>query len=195
MDKRFGATVALRNVDIDVYPGEIRGLIGENGSGKSTLTSIIAGMQRADAGEMRFHGKPWQPASMIDALEHGVGMIVQETGTIPGVTVAENLFLGESGRFRNRLGLVSKRAMEQEAHKALDLIRVDHIHPGDMTSSLDLQERKLVEVAKVMVKRPEILVVDIDSLSAFIGMGRLFPHIKDLTAVDRLQECRASEQS
>ena len=92
MDKRFGATIALRQVDIDVYPGEIRGLIGENGSGKSTLTSIIAGIQKADAGEIRFHGQPWEPASMIDALEHGIGMIVQETGTIPGISVAENLF-------------------------------------------------------------------------------------------------------
>ena len=98
MDKRFGATIALRQVDIDVYPGEIRGLIGENGSGKSTLTSIIAGIQKADAGEIRFHGQPWEPASMIDALEHGIGMIVQETGTIPGISVAENLFLGESRR-------------------------------------------------------------------------------------------------
>ena len=171
MDKCFGATVALRNVDIDVYPGEIRGLIGENGSGKSTLTSIIAGIQKADAGEVRFHGQPWQPASMIDALAHGVGMIVQETGTIPGITVAENLFLGETGQFRNRLGLVSRRAMEQEACKALDLIHADHIHPGDMTSALDLQERKLVEVARVMLKRPEILVVD-ETTTALSQKGR-----------------------
>ena len=171
MDKRFGATVALKNVDLDVYPGEIRGLIGENGSGKSTLTSIVAGIQKADAGEVRFHGKPWQPASMIDALEHGVGMIVQETGTIPGITVAENLFLGETGRFRNRLGLVSRAAMEREARKALDVIRADHIHPGDMTASLDLQERKLVEVARVMVKKPEILVVD-ETTTALSQRGR-----------------------
>ena len=171
MDKRFGATVALRAVDIDVYPGEIRGLIGENGSGKSTLTSIIAGMQKADAGEMRFHGKLWQPASMIDALEHGVGMIVQETGTIPGITVAENLFLGETSQFRSKLGLVSKRAMEQEARKALDVIRAEHIRPGDLAASLDLQERKLVEVAKVMVKRPEILVVD-ETTTALSQKGR-----------------------
>ena len=171
MDKRFGATVALKSVDLDVYPGEIRGLIGENGSGKSTLTSIVAGIQRADAGEMRFHGKPWQPASMIDALEHGVGMIVQETGTIPGITVAENLFLGETGQFRNRFGLVSRTAMEKEARKALDVIRADHIHPGDLTASLDLQERKLVEVAKVMVKKPEILVVD-ETTTALSQKGR-----------------------
>ena len=171
MDKRFGATIALRQVDLDVYPGEIRGLIGENGSGKSTLTSIIAGIQKADAGEVRFHGKPWQPASMIDALEQGIGMIVQETGTIPGITVAENLFLGESSRFRNRLGLVSRRAMERESRKALDVIHADHIQPETPAAMLDLQERKLVEVAKVMVKKPEILVVD-ETTTALSQKGR-----------------------
>ena len=171
MDKTFGATIALRQVDIDVYPGEIRGLIGENGSGKSTLTSIIAGIQKADAGEVTFHGKPWQPASMIDALEHGIGMIVQETGTIPGITVAENLFLGETSRFHNKLGLVSRKAMEQEARKALDVIHADHIRPDIVTAMLDLQERKLVEVAKVMVKKPEILVVD-ETTTALSQKGR-----------------------
>ena len=171
MDKTFGATIALRQVDIDVYPGEIRGLIGENGSGKSTLTSIIAGIQKADAGEVTFHGKPWQPASMIDALAHGIGMIVQETGTIPGITVAENLFLGETSRFHNKLGLVSRKAMEQEARKALDVIHADHIRPDIVTAMLDLQERKLVEVAKVMVKKPEILVVD-ETTTALSQKGR-----------------------
>ncbi|MEE3456386.1 MAG: ATP-binding cassette domain-containing protein, partial [Succiniclasticum sp.] len=171
MNKTFGATIALRQVDIDVYPGEIRGLIGENGSGKSTLTSIIAGIQKADTGEVTFHGKPWQPASMIEALEHGIGMIVQETGTIPGITVAENLFLGETSRFRNKLGLVSRKAMEQEARKALDVIHADHIQPDIVTAMLDLQERKLVEVAKVMVKKPEILVVD-ETTTALSQKGR-----------------------
>ena len=171
MNKTFGATIALRQVDIDVYPGEIRGLIGENGSGKSTLTSIIAGIQKADTGEVTFHGKPWQPASMIEALEHGIGMIVQETGTIPGITVAENLFLGETSRFRNKLGLVSRKAMEQEARKALDVIHADHIRPDIVTAMLDLQERKLVEVAKVMVKKPEILVVD-ETTTALSQKGR-----------------------
>ncbi len=171
MDKSFGATIALRQVDLDVYPGEIRGLIGENGSGKSTLTSIIAGIQKADSGEIRYKGAVWQPVSMIDALEHGIGMIVQETGTIPGITVAENLFLGESSRFRNKLGLVSRRMMEKESRKALDVIHADHIQPGTLTAALDLQERKLVEVAKVMVKQPEILIVD-ETTTALSQKGR-----------------------
>ena len=63
--KCFASTVALGDVSMAAYPGEIRGLIGENGSGKSTITSIAAGMQKADRGEMFFRGEPWAPASMI----------------------------------------------------------------------------------------------------------------------------------
>lgn len=93
MNKKFGSTVALNDVSLTVYPGEIRGLIGENGSGKSTVTSIVAGMQECDSGAMTFQGQSWKPLSMIDALHKGIGMIVQESGTIPGITVAENIFL------------------------------------------------------------------------------------------------------
>ena len=68
MNKKFGSTVALNDVSLSVYPGEIRGLIGENGSGKSTVTSIVAGMQPCDSGKMFFNGQEWKPQSMIDAL-------------------------------------------------------------------------------------------------------------------------------
>ena len=61
MNKKFGSTVALNDVSLTVYPGEIRGLIGENGSGKSTVTSIVAGMQECDSGAMTFQGQSWKP--------------------------------------------------------------------------------------------------------------------------------------
>ena len=82
MDKSFGETKALRDVSLSIHSGEIRGLIGENGSGKSTVTSIIAGMQKAGKGRIEYEGKEWTPVSMIDSLEHGIGMIVQESGTV-----------------------------------------------------------------------------------------------------------------
>ena len=103
INKKFGHVIALKDVNLDVYPGEIRGLIGENGSGKSTISSIAAGMQKATSGDMYFKGDKWQPANMIDALKGGIGMIVQESGTIAGVTVAENIFLGEINQFKNKL--------------------------------------------------------------------------------------------
>lgn len=170
MDKRFGSTIALNDVNITIRRGEIQGLIGENGSGKSTVTSIISGMQKADKGEMTFKGEKWEPQSMLWALEHGIGMIVQENGTIPGITVAENIFLGETDRFK-KYGVVNKKQMFAEAQAALDHIGATHIKAGIMTGRLDMQDRKLVEIAKVMIKNPEVLVVD-ETTTALSQLGR-----------------------
>ncbi len=97
--KKFGQTIALNNVDIAIYPGEIRGFIGENGSGKSTMGALMTGIHDVTSGSMRYHGKDWNPTSMIDALNGGIGIIVQENGTIPQISVAENMFLGELRSF------------------------------------------------------------------------------------------------
>lgn len=158
--KNFGIVTALKNVNLNVYGGEIRGLIGENGSGKSTISSIAAGMQKATSGEMYFQGRVWQPESMIDALCRGIGMILQESGTIAGVTVAENLFLAELAPFRNSLGMIDRKEMNARATEAMLAIGVDNV-TGDMPmAQLDFQTRKLVEIAKIMLKKPQILIVD-----------------------------------
>ncbi|MCM1064489.1 MAG: sugar ABC transporter ATP-binding protein [Eubacterium sp.] len=160
ISKRFGSVTALDHVSLEVYPGEIRGLIGENGSGKSTISSIAAGMQKANEGEMIFKDQPWNPGSMIEALQHGIGMIVQESGTIEGITVAENIFLAELDAFRNKAGLVNKRKMNQKADEAMAAIGVDHVKGSMPMAALDFQTRKLVEIAKVIMKNPDILVID-----------------------------------
>ncbi len=97
--KRFGPTIALNDVDISVYPGEIRGFIGENGSGKSTMSQIMTGIYFRNSGSMVFKEEPWEPKSMMDALSRGIGIAVQENGTISGCSVAENIFLCELDQF------------------------------------------------------------------------------------------------
>lgn len=169
--KTFASTIALGDVSFNVYPGEIRGLIGENGSGKSTVCSIAAGMQKADSGQMLYHRKPWQPASTLDALEHGVGMIVQESGTISGITVAENLFLGEIQPFCGKLGAVNRKALYAAADQVLEDLGIKDIRGEFPLGSLDFQARKLVEIAKVARKDPEILVVD-ETTTALSQHGR-----------------------
>ena len=169
--KTFASTVALGDVDLNVYPGEIRGLIGENGSGKSTISSIAAGMQKADSGEMRYHGDSWNPVSMIDALSKGIGMIVQESGTIQGVSVAENLFLGETKQFPGSFGTIDRKAMNAKADEALQAIGVKNVSGATPMGALDFQTRKLVEIAKVVMKDPEILVVD-ETTTALSQEGR-----------------------
>ena len=170
LSKRFGPTVALDHVDISAKRGEIHGLIGENGSGKSTVTSIYAGMQKCDEGEMFFKGEPWHPLSMNDALAKGVGMIVQENGTVPGISVAENIFLGETGEFMKGI-LVDRKGMISKAQEALNAIGADHIDASVMTAFLDFQDRKLIEIARVMAKDPDVLVVD-ETTTALSQKGR-----------------------
>lgn len=177
INKRFGSTIALDHVNIEIRRGEIQGLIGENGSGKSTVTSIISGMQKADDGKMVYKGEKWEPVSMLWALEKGIGMIVQENGTVPGITVAENIFLGETDRFKawgqkgKKWGAVDRKKMVKEAQEALDAIGASHIKADCMAGALDMQDRKLIEIAKIMAKKPEVLVVD-ETTTALSQIGR-----------------------
>lgn len=168
--KHFGPTVALNKVDLKVYRGEITGLIGENGSGKSTITSIAAGMQPATSGEMFFKGQPHKPSTMIEGAELGIGMIVQEQGTVSGISVAQNIFLGEEKLFA-KAGLVSRKKMNAEARKALDAIGFDDVDPNEMIDMLNMQDRKLVEIAKTVYGQPEMLVVD-ETTTALSQKGR-----------------------
>lgn len=170
MNKSFGPTVALKDVSLTAYGGEILGLIGENGSGKSTITSIFSGMQKCDSGQMLFMGQQWNPLSMTDALSKGVGMIVQENGTVPGITVAQNIFLGSVRDFRKG-PFVDRKALIESARKALSDIGADHIDASLPVAALDFQDRKIVEIAKVMVKNPTVLVVD-ETTTALSQKGR-----------------------
>lgn len=170
ISKSFGLTVALDSVDLTIYPGEIRGLIGENGSGKSTISSIAAGMQQATEGTMKFKGRNWAPKSMTDALEHGVGMVVQERGTIGGISIAENIFLGNIDQF-SKGSFVNRRKMNKAAKEILSFVGMENVNPSMPTVSLDMQDRKLIEIAKVVFKKPDIFVVD-ETTTALSQNGR-----------------------
>ena len=157
--KRFGPVNALNGVDFEVRRGEIRGLIGENGSGKSTLTSIMAGMQKATSGTMEYKGKPWNPSTMAQAQEQGVCMILQESNTVRGCTVAENIFAGQVGKF-SRLGVVNMKKMNEEAQKLLDSFGVGRIRAADLIDRYSFEDRKMIEIVRSVSSHTEILVVD-----------------------------------
>ena len=159
MNKSFGPTRALADVNFTLKRGEVHGLIGENGSGKSTLSSVIAGIHTPDSGEMFLHGAPHTPKSVADAQSKGISMIVQEMGTAASISVAENIFLGGEGEF-TRLGLVNKRAMRDAAQQALAAIGAGKIYAGMPAGALDPEERKIVELAKAMRTQPDVLIVD-----------------------------------
>ena len=96
IEKRYGATAALRNVDFALKEGEIHALLGENGAGKSTLSKILAGVERPDEGEIRLRGAPIAISSPAQAQTLGIGMVSQELELFPHLTVAENLAAGNA---------------------------------------------------------------------------------------------------
>ena len=172
LTKSFGHVTALKGVDVTIRRGQVLGLIGENGSGKSTVTSILAGMQKPDSGRMTFRDADWHPDSMQEALDGGIGMIVQESGTVPGITVAENIFLCDTARFTpGGRGLISFAAMRRAARRALDDVGAYHIREDAVTASLDLADRKLVEVARVCGRSPDVMIVD-ETTTALSQQGR-----------------------
>lgn len=168
--KSFGPTIALAEVDLNVRRGEVRGLIGENGSGKSTLSSIIAGIYKADKGDLIIENNNYSPNSPVEAIEHGVSMVVQEQGTIDNVTVAANIFLGKESNFVKR-GFLNVKKMRSEATKALQSIGVNSISSSDIINDLAFEDRKLVELARSYNNNPQLLIVD-ETTTALTVSGR-----------------------
>ena len=159
MHKTFGPTIALEDVDIVLKRGEIRGLIGENGSGKSTIMSIASGKQKADSGEMIYQGRNWNPETMIEAQKAGISMILQEANTIPGVTVAQNIFAGREREF-SKFGMVNMGRRNEAADALLKKFGIEHIHAGDPINYYNFEDRKLVEIVRCVTGETQILVVD-----------------------------------
>lgn len=182
MCKSFGPTKAVEHVSLDVSTGEIRGLIGENGSGKSTLTTMISGYQKRDTGTMSFCGQPYDPQTPIEAVNIGVSMIVQEMGTIEGLTVAENIFLGNESEFYKG-GINDKKKMNQKAKELLDGFGMNDIDPAADIGRYSFEERKLIELVKTTYKTPKLLIVD-ETTTALSQKGRnkLYDLMKSIRA-------------
>lgn len=172
LTKRFGDVLAVDHVDMELYTGEIRGLIGENGSGKSTISSMISGIHTVTSGEMYFeHDRPYRPASPADAKKERIAMIVQETGTIDHLTVAENIFLGSEAQFC-RFGVLNNAQMLKEAQKALDAIGAQEIRAEQSIDSCNFEQRKIIEIAKALYYDPELFIVD-ETTTALSQDGRM----------------------
>ncbi|MBO5092812.1 MAG: sugar ABC transporter ATP-binding protein [Lachnospiraceae bacterium] len=168
--KSFGAVKALRDVSVSFLPGEIHGLIGENGSGKSTLSSVISGIYPCDQGEMFLRGESYKPAGIADGEKNGICMIVQEMGTIGGITVAANIFAGKEQLF-SRLGLVDKKAMNRAAQEALDKIGASDIKAETKIDEESFENRKIVEIARAMYQDVQVLIID-ETTTALSQKGR-----------------------
>ena len=171
IDKRFGITHAVNDVSLTIDAGEIRGLIGENGSGKSTFSQMLCGIYTIGGGTFTLDGKELHIRNQVEANNAGVAIIVQEMGTLSGLTVAENIFLGHEDPFMH-YGIKDTRAMNREAQKLLDEYGFGRIKAGDMIELYNFEDRKLVEIVKATYMKPKILVID-ETTTALSQNGRL----------------------
>ena len=149
--KQFGPTIALNDVDIEIYAGEIRGFIGENGSGKSTMSALMTGIHQKTSGTMWYHGEVWEPSSMIEALNGGIGIIVQENGTISEVSVAENIFLGELGQFAGVNYFESRKIEDFSPLFDLDvtsIVKIKEDYAAQLTGKTGTEAKELLSKAK-----------------------------------------------
>lgn len=170
IDKRFGITHALNNVTIEIARGDVMGLIGENGSGKSTFSSIISGMQRPDSGTITWKGQEFRPQSMVEAQAAGISMVVQEMGTISGISIADNIFLGKEKDFR-RGPFIDKKAMQKKAAELLAKVGMKDTSPTDRIDTLSFENRKLVEIARALYGNPDLFIFD-ETTTALSQKGR-----------------------
>lgn len=180
MAKRYGATVALDGVDLEVRAGEVHALIGENGAGKSTLMAVLAGAVRADSGEMQMEGARFAPATTHDARRCGVALIHQELSLCPHLTVEENVLLGGE---LSRRGVIDRRRTRARARALLDELPHPEIRPGRRVAELSLPARQIVEICRALAADARVVLMD-EPTSALQGadVERLFALVRRLTS-------------
>jgi ribose transport system ATP-binding protein len=178
--KRFGATIALDGVDLEVRRGEVLGLVGENGAGKSTLMKVLSGAHAPDDGKMWLLGQPYKPGNPLDARRAGVAMIYQELSLAPDLSVAENILLGmepTKGIF------LDHREMRRRAADAVAQVFPDGIPLNRLVGQLSVAEQQLVEIARAVAVGSKVLVLDEPTSSLTRpDVARLFDLVRRLRA-------------
>ncbi|MHB8064862.1 MAG: sugar ABC transporter ATP-binding protein [Ruminiclostridium sp.] len=180
--KSFPGVKALKGVDFHLNKGEIVSLIGTNGAGKSTLCSIVAGIYPHDAGEITLDGKSVKITSPKVAESLGIGIVHQEPTLVPQLTIVKNMFLGKELTKTNLI--LDFERMEKESRETIESLGF-HLDIKRMVSSLTLVEREVVEIAKAMLLKPKILILDeVTAPLNFKEVEHLFAVIKDLKKQD-----------
>ncbi len=140
IQKRFGPTIALDGVNLQLRPGEVHALIGENGAGKSTLMNVLAGSLPPDRGEMEIDGQAYLPATPLDARLRGIALIHQELSLCPHLSVAENIMMGIES---SRLGWLDRKRLHSRTLEVLKTFPDPEIQPQTRIADLSLGAGRL----------------------------------------------------
>jgi rhamnose transport system ATP-binding protein len=178
VSKSFGAVAALRDVRLELYPGEAHALVGENGAGKSTLVKVLAGAHAPDAGTLTLAGRPLQLSGPADARAAGIAVIYQEPTLFPDLSVAENIFMGRQplGGLRR----IDRASVRRRCVELFDRLGV-HLDPDRPARGLSIADQQLVEIAKALSFEARALIMD-EPTAALSGVEveRLFAVARSL---------------
>ena len=163
--KRYGRVTALDNADFDLYPGEIRAVIGDNGAGKSTLIKAISGALIPDAGDIRLYGEKVQFHSPMAARKAGIETVYQNLALSPALSITDNMFMGREIRRPGFLGtyfrMLDRGKMEQIARDKLSelgLMTIQNINQS--VESLSGGQRQGVAVARAAAFGSRVVIMD-----------------------------------
>ncbi|MFC7640283.1 ATP-binding cassette domain-containing protein [Streptosporangium lutulentum] len=155
--KDFGGVEVLHGVDLAGRPGEVLAVVGANGAGKSTLIKILSGALPMSAGEMWMDGERVTLRSPHDAHARGVRTVYQELTLVAQLSVTENLLMGN---FPRRAGLIDWPAAHRRAGELLEEAGFGAIDPRTLAGRLSVARQQMVEIAKALVSRPRVLILD-----------------------------------
>ncbi len=165
LSKKYGKVVALDNADLELYPGEVLGVIGDNGAGKSTLIKALCGAVIPDSGEIQLDGNKVSFTSPIEARKLGIETVYQNLALSPALSITDNMFLGREIRQKGFMGKVLKfldqKAMAEEARKRLSdlgLLTIQNIN--QLVETLSGGQRQGVAVARATSFGTKVVIMD-----------------------------------
>ncbi|MDO4547208.1 MAG: sugar ABC transporter ATP-binding protein [Clostridia bacterium] len=156
--KKFPGVVAMRDMHIQIKPGEIHGLIGENGAGKSTLIKVLTGVYIPEEGEIFINGNKVSFSNPVQAREAGIACVYQELNIVPMLPVVDNVFMGRN--IKNSRGFLDYPRMHKMAKEALSMLGHPEIDTKKECGKLGIGLQQMVEIAKAVSLNAKLLIMD-----------------------------------
>jgi rhamnose transport system ATP-binding protein len=158
VSKRFGGVVAIKHVDIALYPGEVHALLGENGAGKSTLVNILSGIVHPDSGSITVNGKAVSLSNPRVARSLGISTVHQHPVVFPDLTVAENMMFADAPP-RTVAKSLDWKAIRREAIQKMERLDVE-LDPNALVQDLSSADQQLLEIVKALSDDTALLILD-----------------------------------
>ena len=158
MHKRFGGVHAVNDVSVDLYPGEVVGLLGHNGAGKTVLMKILSGAHRSDAGEIRINGNHVDIENPRVAHEQGIETIYQTLALADNLDAPANLFLGRE--LMTGMGTLDDDRMEAETRQVIHRLNPNFKNIKDSVRTMSGGQRQSVAIARAVYFNAKILIMD-----------------------------------